>query len=212
MSNTNRASITVTASGPYLVEGITNVTNVTGDSLPVESGTQLCRCGYSKSKPLCDGAHGPYQFTKAAQLDVTSEPGKTYGDVVQVHYNPTVCAHLGVCTHDLPEVFDVTNRPWVKPDNAAKATVVETIRHCPSGALTHTVTSIAEQTHSADVDEPSIRALRNGPLAVVGAVDLVGASFLDGATHNRFALCRCGASRAMPFCDGSHKEVGFSDE
>ena len=212
MSNAKRASITVTASGPYLVEGITNVTNVAGDSLPVESGAELCRCGYSRSKPLCDGGHGPYQFTKAPQLDVTPEPTRTYGDVVQVHYNPTVCAHLGVCTHNLPEVFNVASRPWIEPDNADKATVFETIRQCPSGALTHTDTSIAEQTHNADVDEPNIRALRNGPLAVVGTVKLIGASFLDGATHDRFTLCRCGASRAMPFCDGSHKEVGFSDK
>jgi CDGSH-type Zn-finger protein len=212
MSNVKRASITVTASGPYIVEGITKVVKVTGDSLPLESDAQLCRCGYSKNKPLCDGAHGPYQFAKAAQLNVLPEPTRTYGDVVQVHYNPTVCAHLGVCTRNLPEVFNTTNRPWIEPDNADKATMVETIRQCPSGALTHTDTSVTEQTQGSDVDEPSIRALRNGPLAVIGAVELAGAAFLDGATHDRFTLCRCGASRKMPFCDGSHNEVGFSDE
>ena len=36
MSNVKRASITVTASGPYIVEGITKVVKVTGDSLPLD--------------------------------------------------------------------------------------------------------------------------------------------------------------------------------
>jgi CDGSH-type Zn-finger protein len=31
------------------------------------------------------------------------------------------------------------------------------------------------------------------------------------AARNRVTLCRCGQSRRKPHCDGTHKEVGFSD-
>jgi CDGSH-type Zn-finger protein len=61
-------------------------------------------------------------------------------------------------------------------------------------------------------DEPVVIKVRdNGPYKVTGPVVIVDA---DG---NRFpveegrpvALCRCGASQTKPFCDRSHREVGF---
>ncbi len=48
----------------------------------------------------------------------------------------------------------------------------------------------------------------NGPLRVHG-VEIVAD---DGTTFepaDRCSLCRCGRSRTMPFCDGTHKEIGF---
>lgn len=55
----------------------------------------------------------------------------------------------------------------------------------------------------------------DGPLKIEGPVRIVGP---DGAEipvnrsdKPRIALCRCGASAAKPFCDGSHKRCGFSD-
>ena len=55
-----------------------------------------------------------------------------------------------------------------------------------------------------------IKALKNGPLEVAGPVELIdpsGAPLPDqrGSAH----LCRCGHSANKPFCDGSHKRVGF---
>lgn len=48
----------------------------------------------------------------------------------------------------------------------------------------------------------------NGPVIFRGAAEWCGA---DGSTV-RFAkksMCRCGNSDTKPFCDGSHKRVGF---
>lgn len=49
----------------------------------------------------------------------------------------------------------------------------------------------------------------NGSLKVVGSLEVVSGT---GRTVNRAAqvfLCRCGASKNKPYCDGSHKAAGF---
>ena len=58
--------------------------------------------------------------------------------------------------------------------------------------------------------EVRIKALKNGPLEVSGAVEIVGP---DGQPKpggdDPVYLCRCGHSANKPFCDGSHKKAGF---
>jgi len=58
-----------------------------------------------------------------------------------------------------------------------------------------------------------ITPLNNGPLRVEGdfqICDPSGAAYgLAGRTA--ISLCRCGQSANKPFCDGSHKNSGFSD-
>jgi CDGSH iron-sulfur domain-containing protein 3 len=58
--------------------------------------------------------------------------------------------------------------------------------------------------------EVRIKALKNGPYEVKGAVDLVDS---DGQAKpeadDPIYLCRCGQSANKPFCDGSHKKAGF---
>ncbi len=50
-----------------------------------------------------------------------------------------------------------------------------------------------------------------GPLQLHGPFELVGA---DGERERgeRSALCRCGASGNKPFCDGSHRGIGFAPD
>jgi CDGSH-type Zn-finger protein len=59
-------------------------------------------------------------------------------------------------------------------------------------------------------DQVTITPYRDGPLLVRGPVRLVGP---DGSpvpcNRDPIALCRCGRSRIKPFCDGTHKLIGF---
>jgi CDGSH-type Zn-finger protein len=57
---------------------------------------------------------------------------------------------------------------------------------------------------------PALAIKPDGPVRVLGPIAIAGAAD-HTATVERCSLCRCGNSRAMPWCDGSHKVVGFRD-
>ena len=51
----------------------------------------------------------------------------------------------------------------------------------------------------------------DGPVLVSGAVEIRRSDGSLILEDTRLALCRCGASRFKPLCDGTHSEVGFRD-
>jgi CDGSH-type Zn-finger protein/uncharacterized Fe-S cluster protein YjdI len=65
-------------------------------------------------------------------------------------------------------------------------------------------------------------AIRNGPLKVTpqkdgslmveGALEICTASGRTVSRETKTWLCRCGQSGKKPFCDGTHKKVGFKAE
>jgi CDGSH-type Zn-finger protein/uncharacterized Fe-S cluster protein YjdI len=59
-----------------------------------------------------------------------------------------------------------------------------------------------------DCSELTVRLRTDGPLVLEGPFVLVGS---DGrrAEGAAGALCRCGASKKKPLCDGSHREIAF---
>jgi CDGSH-type Zn-finger protein len=62
------------------------------------------------------------------------------------------------------------------------------------------------------MSDVTIRVRDNGPLVVSGPVTIVDAEgnrFEVDANKPNIALCRCGHSKNRPFCDGSHRSVGF---
>jgi CDGSH-type Zn-finger protein len=59
----------------------------------------------------------------------------------------------------------------------------------------------------------TIELMQDGPIIVRGLVRLVGSQSQEiPVTTSAAALCRCGASGNKPFCDGSHKNFGFSGD
>ena len=52
-----KPTIKCAPNGPYLVEELEAFSNSFGDKIPVKPTMALCRCGASKNKPFCDGAH-----------------------------------------------------------------------------------------------------------------------------------------------------------
>lgn len=61
------------------------------------------------------------------------------------------------------------------------------------------------------MSESKITVSLNGSLKVEGDVELVDHDGNKIATREGapYFLCRCGHSQNKPFCDGSHKRVGF---
>lgn len=55
-----------------------------------------------------------------------------------------------------------------------------------------------------------IRPVPNGPLGLVGPMEVTDATGGRIARGEKLFFCRCGQSANKPFCDGSHKATGFS--
>lgn len=56
-----------------------------------------------------------------------------------------------------------------------------------------------------------ITVLANGPLLCRGSIEIYDSEGDLVAEETEVALCRCGASKTKPFCDGRHQAVGFED-
>jgi CDGSH-type Zn-finger protein/uncharacterized Fe-S cluster protein YjdI len=54
-----------------------------------------------------------------------------------------------------------------------------------------------------------ITRAENGPLLLTGNFELINGAGRTTWRGTKAALCRCGASKNKPFCDGAHKEAGF---
>jgi CDGSH-type Zn-finger protein len=61
------------------------------------------------------------------------------------------------------------------------------------------------------MDEVTVTPYRNGPYLIRGPFRLVDQEGQElELRRGTIALCRCGKSRTRPFCDGTHKLIGFS--
>lgn len=60
--------------------------------------------------------------------------------------------------------------------------------------------------------ELSIKLFDNAPFLVQGNYDLVGEETGTETCSKKMSFCRCGGSQTKPFCDGTHKQIGFVSE
>lgn len=63
------------------------------------------------------------------------------------------------------------------------------------------------------MNEPEIVVCPDGPILVRGDFEIVSTSGEEVPRRRKtVALCRCGASGIKPYCDGTHKLIGFRTE
>ncbi|MER8043512.1 (4Fe-4S)-binding protein [Streptomyces sp. NPDC094032] len=128
------------------------------------------------------------------------------GEGITVTFEPRRCLHAGECVRGLPSVFDLAERPWVRPGQAAPELVAEVVRRCPSGALQYRP---ADGPAEAGDVPTTVRRMPDGRLLVRG--DLLVRDERGGRHETRAVLCGCGASGNQPYCDhsGACADAGF---
>jgi CDGSH-type Zn-finger protein len=200
-----KPTITPIKDGALRVSGLTQLQT---DDGVIECGpvVALCRCGQSANKPFCDGTHVGIGFTDDAVSGSEPDRRDSYaGKEITIHDNRDICAHAGYCTSGLPNVFQHGTEPWIDPDHDTAERVMETIRKCPSGALSYSIDGVEFRNPAAR--PPDVEITAPGPYVLTGNVELAKGVWAEGASTEHFELCRCGGSKRKPFCDGSHWEV-----
>ena len=121
---------------------------------------------------------------------------------IVVHWDSARCIHTGICLRALPEVFDTGRRPWVDIAAADADRIADAVARCPTGALRY------ERVDGGPAEEPQrptvVMPIEDGPLLLIGDLDVRRPDGAEVTRETRLALCRCGMTHNQPFCDNSH--------
>jgi CDGSH-type Zn-finger protein/uncharacterized Fe-S cluster protein YjdI len=128
---------------------------------------------------------------------------------ISVSFDVQRCIHAEECVRGLPEVFDREKHPWIQPDRAEPDAITTVVLRCPSGALLFEREDGVRETPQ---EENVIAIAENGPLYARGDIEITSPEGDTLFLETRVALCRCGSSQNKPFCDNTHKEIGFRHE
>ena len=126
------------------------------------------------------------------------------GERIELEFEAKRCIHSRFCVTGAPQVFLANVKgPWIHPDAMPVERLVEVAHACPSGAIRYRRKDGAPNETAPPVNLATLREA--GPYAFRAALQI------DGAPAGfRATLCRCGASKNKPYCDGSHHEIGFN--
>ena len=145
----------------------------------------------------------------------------TNGEIT-VFWRPSKCIHATTCYRELIEVFNPRKRPWINMDGASTDEIIRVVGLCPTEALAYKLNKAKENlsTIKADnqkkeltqeVQAAEIRVMKDGPLIVKGNFIIRDSTGKEMRKMKMVSFCRCGHSGDMPFCDGTHRKIGFSD-
>ena len=216
-------NFTVRADGPYIVRGgiplvrKKQVMSEYGEPLDWQKESdlstqdvyRLCRCGQSSNKPFCDGSHTKVEFdgTETADTGPISDRRKTFeSPKIFIEDDHSLCMHSGFCGNRITNIWKMREE---SNESAVLAQIIGMIERCPSGTLAYRLEP------GGEVIEPDLPkevvVIPDGPLWITGGIPVERSDGEPLETRNRVTLCRCGASAKKPLCDGSHKDIGFSD-
>lgn len=150
-----------------------------------------------------DDAPPPPDAANRAPGDLT----RVYtGRGIRVEWYAGRCVHVAACIRALPRVFDPRRRPWIDlgVDEAEADAVADAVLRCPTGALHYERLDGGPQ-ESIPSGPVQVKPVPNGPLLLRGDVEVLDQSGALLRRDTRVALCRCGKSRHLPFCDNSHR-------
>lgn len=152
----------------------------------------------------------------------------TNGEIT-LYWKPSKCIHATTCFRELIEVFNPRKRPWVNMQGAPTKRIIEVTDKCPTQAIYwkynkdlteadlkgEEITTEEEITpddlvqKAVNVSVASISVMKNGPLLVEGDFRVIGTDGIELKSMIMTSFCRCGHSRAQPYCDGTHRKFGF---
>lgn len=221
--------VEITKNGPYKVSGPLPLrkqiigSNAAGESTQWKEGAAyppqaqyfLCRCGQSAKKPFCDGSHARVGFDgteTASREPYASQATLSKGPSMSLTDAEALCAFARFCDPH-GQVWNLVNQT---DQPAARKQFVKQVGECPSGRLVAWDNATAQALEPKH--EPSIGLIEDpaqgcsGPVWLRGGIQVVGSDGHAYEVRNRVTLCRCGASKNKPFCDGTHAAVKFSDE
>lgn len=203
-----RTTIKPRENGPFKLsaeseEEIKNLLFFNNSPITFSKNIPLCRCGLSSTQPRCDGTHKRVGFNSSNELK--KEIIQTYEGIdITVVFNRSICSGAAQCVHKFPKIYTNASEDWVFPNEGSIEEIKESIKNCPSGALSfienQSTSKTTNTTHSLSISQ-------KGPIYVKGAIDLEVEHWSSYANKEQYALCRCGASKNKPFCDYSHASL-----
>lgn len=165
--------------------------------------------GFDRPSPVAAHTPSPAMSPSAPAAAVpaaatsTAEVEEIDSDRLTLLYEGKRCIHARHCVTWGPNVFLANVQgPWIHPEAMDAERVAEIAHLCPSGAIRYRRKDGRPEESAPPVNLVAVREA--GPYAFRGELQLAG----EPAGY-RATLCRCGASKNKPFCDGSHHEVQF---